>query len=114
MTITKKIKVYDYQIASEDKISESLSDSNFLVSSDWVSFNLKDDSILTVEFIVEIHGHLVEEKGDYFTPPTSDLIIHSIDIYFKKIFIDDIEIELKDFNDESLDNLKHLIINLYN
>jgi hypothetical protein len=85
------------------KISESIDKSNW----DSLLFN-NDGSFMTeheittnidglethIGFTIYVNGSVFYDRGDYWTPPSSDVEINSVSIDIREVIIDEYEVEL--------------------
>ena len=71
---------------------------------EWISFK-SGDSIVTIEYLLDLSGYFDECPGDYWTPPSSDFCLESANVEIRNLFIDDIEAEISPELEEILSHI---------
>jgi hypothetical protein len=83
-----------------DKVCE---DGSFSIEQ-YMSFKCENFDIV-VNYEITVDGKTFYDKGDYWTPPSYDVDINSIDITIVNVFIDDYEVELNSDLKKVFENL---------
>lgn len=73
-----------------DKIYE---DGSFTLNDQWMSFDCNGVNI-TIDYEISVSGTSSYDGGDYWTPPSYDVDIDSVDITINSVHIDEYEVEL--------------------
>jgi hypothetical protein len=73
-----------------DKVYE---DGSFTLDDQWMSFDCNGVSIV-VDYEISVSGSSSYDSGDYWTPPSLDIDIDSVDISVTAVNIDEYEVEL--------------------
>lgn len=82
-----------------DIVDRIYEDGSFVVKEQFMSFDCEGVSI-TIDYEINVSGKSYYDKGDYWTPPSYDVNIDSIDITINSVTIDEYEVELtSDLND---------------
>lgn len=84
-----------------DKICEV---GSFTVTDQWMSFEC-NEAYINVNYIISVSGSLSYDNGDYWTPPSHDVDIDSVDISITSVTIDDYLVELNDELEKIFQNL---------
>jgi hypothetical protein len=111
--------VLDKELVSLDTIYDKIDNDDYCRSNDWITFKIDNDNELTVSYTIEFNGKVIYEKGDYYLPSSSELIIDNVNIDILSITIDNTDgivedILLESCSDEYIHDIKRKIVNLYN
>lgn len=62
---------------------------------EWITYIPKGtDSIISIEYTLDVSGYFDECPGDYWTPPCSEFCLEEAAVSINRFFIDDFEVEL--------------------
>ena len=91
---TGNTKFVDGEFIKNDDIYDKIyEDGSFTLDDQWMSFDCNGVSIV-VDYEISVSGSSSYDSGDYWTAPSSDVDIDSVDIYVTAVSIDEYEVEL--------------------
>ncbi len=105
--------IIDKEIVLKDVLFKAIESNGYSESNDWALFRIGEDKELLVNYDISLLGVIDEEDEGYWTPPSCELVLTSMDIYIDSIFINDEEVNLDYFSDDSLEKLRKTIMDLY-
>jgi hypothetical protein len=91
-----EFKVVDGDYLKESDLIDAIYEDGSVSSDDqWIEFD-NNGTKVQVSFSIYASGKVYEDRGDYWTPPSSDVDITDIDITITEVLIDEYEVELTD------------------
>lgn len=106
MISIKSLKFVDGDMITNKDFSELLieNEGSFSKDDQVISFVTPEGMELVVNYDINIDGLITEEKGDYWTPGSSDVSINEVEVNITSFYEDGVgqEIELTDNMLESL------------
>ena len=102
---TENTKFVDGDFIKDNDIADKVyEDGSFTLDDQWMSFDCNGISIV-VDYEISVSGSSSYDSGDYWTPPSCDIDIDSVDISVTAVNIDEYEVELTP-------ELKKIFVNL--
>lgn len=80
-------------IKSEDWFDLICEDGGFTAKNQYITFNSNGNEVV-VDFDLSVSGKVTHDRGDYWTPPYTDVDIKEIDLDILSVHINDWEVEL--------------------
>jgi len=98
-------KLVDGDFIKDNDITDKVyEDGSFTLDDQWMSFDCNGVSIV-VDYEISVSGSSSYDSGDYWTPPSYDVDIDSVDISVTSVNIDEYEVELTSELKEIFENL---------
>jgi hypothetical protein len=91
---TENTKCVDGDFIKDNDIADKVyEDGSFTLDDQWMSFDCNGVSIV-VDYEISVSGSSSYDSGDYWTPPSYDVDVDSVDISVTSVSIDEYEVEL--------------------
>lgn len=101
MISIKNLKFVDGDMITNKDFSELLveNEGSFSKDDQVISFVTPEGMELVVNYDITVNGLITEEKGDYWTPSSTDVDVNDIDISIKSFYEDGVGEEIELTND---------------
>jgi hypothetical protein len=108
MTNFDNLKFIDGDFLNSDSISDMIyeNEGSFTEKDQSMTFEIDQDTDVTVNFEVYVEGSINEDFGDYFTPGSCDVEVTDIDVTINQVFVNDVLVNL---DSQSLNKIEKLI-----